>query len=128
MADIKTLLVAGGFDPSFIDKVIADFAADAPVVLQLISDFKSMGFGVAWIADLVQTAGPAALQLMQDLRALFSAPKPLPAIDALKAHASAKIMKAAVGAHPFLDWLIANAPALVALILKLLGGGPNPIP
>ncbi len=127
MAD-KASLVAAGFDPTFIDKVIADFAADAPLVLQLLADFRTMGFGIAWIVDCVTLAGKAGVQLLSDLAALFGNPTPHPVVFAAKAHATAKVMKAGVGAHPFLDWLLANGPALLALLLQFLPKKPQPTP
>ncbi len=115
----KQSLIGIGFDPSFLDKVIQDFSDAAPVVFQLIADYRAMGFGVAWIVELVGVASGAGMQVLQDLLALFKTPS-----QSVRNAMQHPLCKAgpgtAAGVHPFLDWLIANASTFSPILLKLL--------
>jgi hypothetical protein len=121
----KAELVQVGFNPTFLDAVIQDFAAEAPLVLQAIADFQKLGFGIAWIVDVVTLVGKGGAKLITDLLGLFSTPSPSPVVMTAKAHATAKMATAAPGAHPFLDWISsllsgAGGQAFFALLLQWL--------
>ncbi len=118
MSADKQSLVSAGFDPSALDQIVRDFANDAPLVLSLMADLKSMGFGIAWIVDCVNTAGKAGVQLLQDLTAMFKTPTT--AVRSAMMHPAMALMKSPPGSHPFLDWLVANASTFSPLLLKLL--------
>ncbi len=120
----RPALLALGFDPGFVDAVLADFAADAPLVMQSIADFKAMGFGLAWIVDMVQTWKSAGPKFFADFAALMGLTHPV--IMAVKHHPLAKASDKKAAARPFLDWLLANGPALLSLLLKLFGTPVKP--
>ena len=125
MLSDKEDFLRAGFDVSFLDKIVQDFKEDTPIVLGLISEYHRLGFGVPWIMDLVQTAGPAGIKFMQDLLGAFGIGSATMA--EAQAHELAKVVGAAPEARPFIDWLRANGPALLSLVLKLLLGGAIPL-